>query len=319
MKRALLLAILTGVVLEIAPLAAEPWVEGPALNVARYKCRALVLDGKIYVIGGRDPDKNVAPVEVFDPAVGQWKIVGPSPENAYEMPCVASFEGKLYALGGRTSEKVRTKVGYVLDLAGEGSEWTRLPGTATFGHGDAGYGVIGTKVYLVSGEDDSLPNEGWDYVKAVDVFDMSTHNWSLAAPIPFGREDFDAIAVGNKIFVFGGQGGAEGAPVTWLDIYDAETDSWEHFEEGLPIPWEQPRVAAIGDQIYLMTGKGDAAFFAYRIDTNTMTWTEITPPPVPIFECALIALNGKIYVIGGQDFEGSVLNTVLIYDPSLEE
>jgi len=207
MKRALLLAILTGVVLGVASLAAEPWVEGPALNVARYKCRALVLDGKIYVIGGRDPDKNVAPVEVFDPAV-QWvsgRSSAPHPKTRmrcpawrasrgssthWEMPCVASFEGKLYALGGRTSEKVRTKVGYVLDLAGEGSKWTQLPGTATFGHGDAGYGVIGTKVYLVSGEDDSLPNEGWDYVKAVDVFDMSTHNWSSAAPIPFGREDF---------------------------------------------------------------------------------------------------------------------------------
>lgn len=318
MKRALLLAILTGVVLGVASSAAEPWVEGPALNVARYKCRALVLEGKIYVIGGRDPDKNTAPVEMFDPAVGKWEIVGPSPRNAYEMPCVAGFEGKLYALGGRTSEKVRTKLGYCLDLAVEEASWEKLPGEATFGHGDAGYGVIGSKIYLVSGEDDSLSNEAWDYVKAVDVFDMKDFTWSFATPIQFGREDFDAIAVGNKIFVFGGQGGAEGTPVTWLDIYDAETDSWEHFEEGLPIPWEQPRVAAIDDQIYLMTGKGDAAFFAYRIDTSTMTWAEITPPPVPIFECALVALDGKVYVIGGQDFEGHVLNTVWIYDPSLD-
>lgn len=319
MKSVWLLGILAAFLASILAVAADPWVQGPSLNVPRYKCRAVVLDGKIYVIGGRDP-KNIAPIEVFDPAVGKWEIVGPSPTNAYEMPCVAAIGGKIYSLGGRTAEKVRPKGGYVWDPASGKVEWVELPGTATQGHGDAAYGVIGTKIYLISGEDDSLPNEGWDYGKAVDVFDTTTFTWSLAAPIPFGREDFDAIAVGEKIFVFGGQGGAESSAVAWLDIYDAKTDSWQHIEEGLPIPWEQPRVAAIGDQIYIMTGKGDAAFFAYRLDTTTMTWVEITPPPVAIFECAVVALNGKIYVIGGQDlFEGNTLATVWIYDPSLDK
>lgn len=317
MRCKLILVIALGVLFGLATLASDPWSAGPALNVMRYKCRALVLDGKIYVVGGRDP-KNVAPVEVFDPAVGKWEIVGPSPANAYEMPCVAAVGGKIYSLGGRTAEKVRTKVGYVWDPAGGEVVWIQLPGAATQGHGDAACAVIGTKIYLISGEDDSFSNEGWDYGKAVDVFDTATNTWALAAPIPFGREDFDAIAVGNKIFVFGGQGGAEGTAVRWLDIYDAETDVWQHVEDGVPIPWEQPRVAAIGDQIYIMTGKGDAAFFAYRFDTKTMSWTEITPPPVPIFECALVALNGKIYVIGGQDFEGNTLNSVWVYDPNLD-
>ncbi len=298
--------------------AADPWFQGPSLNVPRYKCRAVVLDNKIYVIGGRDP-KNIAPIEVFDPVVGKWEIVGPSPTNAYEMPCVAAIGKKIYSFGGRTAEKVRPKVGYVWDLESGKVEWLQLPGTAAQGHGDAAYAVIGFKIYLISGEDDSFTNDGWDYGKAVDVFDAASLTWSLAAPIPFGREDFDAIAVEERIFVFGGQGGAEGTALTWLDIYDAKSDSWQHIEDGLPIPWEQPRVAAIGDQIYIMTGKGDAAFFAYRFDTTTMTWSEITPPPVPIFECAVVALNGKIYIIGGQDFEGNTLATVWIYDPSLDK
>ena len=319
MKRTLLVAILISMVMGLAASAADLWVEGPALNVARYKCRALVLDGKIYVVGGRDPEKNVAPIEVFDPAVGKWEVLGPSPENAYQMPCIAAYDGKIFALCGRTQEKVRFRGGYVLDLSAESPTWARLPGAPTFGHGDAGFGVIGTKVYLISGEDDSLSNEAWDYVKAVDVFDMVTGSWTTVAPIEYGREDFDAIAVGSKIYVLGGQGGAEGAPVAWLDVYEATTDTWEHFEEGLPFPWEHPRVAAIGDQIYLMTGKGDPAFFAFRINTSTMTWVEITPPPIPIFECALVPFDGKIYVLGGQDFEGNILNTVLVYDPSLEE
>jgi hypothetical protein len=76
MKKVLAFCGLLGIVLGLVALAAEPWTQGPSLNVARYKCRALVLDGKIYVIGGRDP-KNTAPIEVFDPALGKWEIVGP--------------------------------------------------------------------------------------------------------------------------------------------------------------------------------------------------------------------------------------------------
>lgn len=317
MKRAVLTVIVWTLVVTVG-LAEGPWSLGPSLNVARYKCRAVVLDGKIYVIGGRDP-KNVAPVEVFDPAKGVWEVLGPSAPNAWEMPCVAVVEGKIYSLGGRTIDKVRTKVGYVWDPAVGKVEWVQLPGAATQGHGDAACAVIGTKIYLITGEDDSFANDGWDYGKAVDIFDAATYTWSLASPIPFGREDFDAVAVGNKIYVFGGQGGAESSAVAWLDIYDAETDSWTHIEDGLPIPWEQPRVAAIGDAIYVLTGKGDAAFFAYKFATATLTWKEITPPPVPIFECAVVALNGKIYVIGGQDFDGNILATVWVYDPSLDQ
>jgi len=317
LKRLAVLGLLL-VVCGLLVIGAEPWVQGPSLNVTRYKCRAVVLDGKIYVIGGRDP-KNTAPVEVFDPAVGEWKVLGPSPENAWESPLVAAVGGKIYVLGGRTAAKVRTYVGYVWDPSSGKVEWGQLPGAATHGHGDAACAVIGTKIYLITGEDDRFGNDGWDYHKVVDVFDTATYTWSLAAPIPFGREDFDAIAIGSKIYVFGGQGGAESSAVTWLDIYDAVTDTWQHFEDGLPIPWEQPRVAAIGDQIYVVTGKGDAAFFMYRFDTKSMTWTELTPSPVPIFECAVVAFEGKIYVIGGQDFDGNTLTTVWIYDPSLEK
>jgi len=196
-----------------------------------------------------------------------WTLSGKCLGNAL---CCRRWWENLFP-GGRTVDKVRTKVGYVWDPATNKVEWVRLPGAATQGHGDAAYAVIGTKIYLITDEDDSSSNDGWDYGKAVDVFDTATYTWSLASPIPFGREDFNAIAVGNKISVFGGQGGAESSAVFRLDIYDAETNAWTHVEEGLPIPWEQPRVAAIGNDIYVMAGKGDAAFFADKLDPSTLT------------------------------------------------
>ena len=40
---------------------------------------------------------------------------------------------------------------------------------------------------------------------------------------------------------------------------------------------------------------------------------------MPIFECAVVALDEKIYVIGGQDFNGKTLATVWVYDPGLDK
>lgn len=315
MKRILWSIIVVLVLAGVMTWAADPWTEVASLNVPRYKNRAVVLDGKIYVIGGRTVDKTVAPVEVYDPATNTWTVIGPCPDNAYEMPCAAAVGGKIYVLAGRTSDKVRPLVGFVWDPAGGEVTWTKVPGAPTMGHGDAGCGVIGTKIYLISGEDDTLSNEGFDYVHAVDVFDTATLTWSTVAPIEYGREDFDAIAVGPNIVVVGGQGGPDNAPIAWLDIYNVETDTWQHFDAATPFPWEHPRLAVIGDQVNVLTGKAEGGFFHFQLNIDTLTWAELTPPPIPIFECAVVVLDGKIYVIGGKDFDGNTLGTVLVYDP----
>lgn len=299
--------------------SAGPWTEVASLNVARVKARACVVDGKIYVIGGTDPDKNPAPVEVFDPRAGVWEILGPSPENV-SMPCVAAVGGTIYVLAGRTLDKVRLLTGYMWTPGSGELAWTPVPGHMSMAHGDGACAVIGTKIYLISGEDDTLTNEGEDYVKVVDVLDTTTLTWSTAAPItPHQREDFDAVAVGNKIVCLGGQGGPAQSPLAWLDIYDAATDTWTFYEDGAPFPWEHPRLAAVGGTVYALTGKGEGGFTNMRLDLETMTWQRLTPPPVPVFECAVVALDGKIYVIGGKDLDGNVLNKVWVYDPQAEE
>jgi len=319
--RKVILWTLVLVLLAGALVWAGPWSQVSPLNVARYKHQAAVLDGKIYVIGGSDPDKNVAPVEVYDPATDTWTVLGPSPENAAAMPGVAAVDGTLYVLAGRTKDKVRPLGGYMWSPASGPVDWQPVPKGMSMGHGDAACVAVGDKIYLISGEDDSLSNEIDDYVKTIDVLDTKTMTWSTAAPItPHQREDFDAGAVGKTIVVVGGQGGETGAPVRWLDLYDTDTDTWQHFDDAVPLEggWEHPRVVGIGDSAYVMSGKGEGGFSNYRLDLPGLTWTPLTPPPVPIYECEAVALNGKIYMIGGVDLDGNIINTVYVYDPSQE-
>jgi hypothetical protein len=93
------------------PISDESWIQMPSMKVPRIRARILVLDGKIYAVGGttffltrsdprwheiqhlgvgRDAKQHVGIfarkfealssfVEVFDPTIGEWKVLPPLP------------------------------------------------------------------------------------------------------------------------------------------------------------------------------------------------------------------------------------------------
>jgi N-acetylneuraminic acid mutarotase len=73
---------------------------GPAAPSARNSAAGTVIDGKLYVVGGRTvAGGNQAAAEVFDPATGQWRVLSPMP-NAQGGIAAAAVGGKLYVFGG---------------------------------------------------------------------------------------------------------------------------------------------------------------------------------------------------------------------------
>ncbi|HAF71221.1 MAG: Kelch repeat type 1-containing protein [Acetothermia bacterium 64_32] len=309
-----------GVVLAVLGASAAPWIELSPINVPRVGARACVLDGKIYLVGGEDPEGKVAPLEVYNPQADSWTVLGPSPLIAAGGHVVAAVGDAIFVFAGETPEGERFRGGFFWEVGPGEPSWEQVPGAATMGHSDGAGAAVGSRIYLITGEDDALENEGEDYVRVVDVFDASTMTWTTAASIePYQREDCDAVALGGRIIVLGGQGGLANAAVSWLNIYDTDTDTWAHYDEGAPFPWEHPRLAVLDGLVYALTGRGEGGFVNLRLDLSTMEWTDLTPCPTPMSEPAVIAYEGKIFVIGGETLDGVILNTVWVYDPDLEE
>ena len=52
-------------------------------------------------------------------------------------------------------------------------------------------------------------------------------------------------------------------------------------------------------------------------DPTLNTWTPIAPMGSARYALAAVALNNKVYALGGGDALGTILNTAEVYDPAL--
>jgi len=180
--------------------------------------------------------------------------------------------------------------------------WVETPGGGPIsGHGDSpGPTMIGSKIYLISGEDEDLDNEWTNYVLETEIYDVVTGEWTQGASIdPYQREDQGVAAIGTKILMTGGE--FNGEPAMILNIYDTQMDTWTHVEN-FEIGWEKIRMIAIRDLMYIGTGDGSGGNLMYTLDLFTLTVTRL-PGRIPsrIAECALAVLDGQVVVIAGEE------------------
>lgn len=110
-----------------------------------------------------------------------------------------------------------------------------------------------------------------------------------------------------------------------MECYDPRTNEWE-FKKPLTSP-RMEFAAAMGpdNKIYVFGGyagwaesKSTPVLATTEVyDPKTDTWSQRKPmPETRVFDTAVCAANGKIYVIGGsRTLHSPVLSSVLVYDP----
>ena len=120
--------------------ATDTWKELAPLPRAEGSPAAVVVDGKIYVIGGRSGSSDFGDVYIYDPLTDTWSI-GPSIEPRGTAGVVA-YCGGIYLFGGE-SQLQRKNLDSVLRLDLERGIWesvTAMPSprkfsSAVFFHG----------------------------------------------------------------------------------------------------------------------------------------------------------------------------------------
>jgi hypothetical protein len=92
---------------------------------------------------------------------------------------------------------------------------------------------------------------------------------------------------------------------------------WDPLPE-MRTPWMKGAAASLPGEIHVVGGRFDAGAESLHLiyDVAARSWSEGPPLLRPRIYCAAVALDEKVYVLGGEDASGKRLASVEVYDPA---
>ncbi|HVG00373.1 MAG TPA: S-layer homology domain-containing protein [Chloroflexia bacterium] len=175
-----------------------------------------------------------------------------------------------------------------------------------------------SEVVTISASSD-LPVPGSYYGE--QVVTTTAGVWLNRTDLMQPRSRSAAVNFGNQghIYVLGGEN-PEGDIDLPVELYDSLGNRW-YARAHLAKPVSNAGAAVIGDAIYVVGGTSGAeaqsTLQVYRPGTDATEIVSTDPLPQPRFGAGVVAVNGKLYVIGGADSDQIGTNTVFEYDPAL--
>jgi N-acetylneuraminic acid mutarotase len=149
---------------EVYDPATDVWNYVDSLNEPRWQPVAEVIDGKIFVAGGRNSTGYLNTAEVYDPVTGHWTYVDPMP-TARNYASSGVIGGKLFVVGGFDGDSAkRLDVVEIYDpLQNSWVPASELMPTARNG---AASGVIDDRLLVFGGVDGTI-----SILDVLEVFD----------------------------------------------------------------------------------------------------------------------------------------------------
>jgi len=128
-----------------------------------------------------------------------------------------------------------------------------------------------------------------------------------------------ACYVDGKVHVMGGS--VLGFTGPYHVAYDPATDKWST-RAPLPRSLDHMGTTVLNGKVYLVGGfvgggvHRDGQNTAYEYDPALDTWRILSPMKAGRGSVGVVALDGKIYAIGGRDPAGNTVSTNEVYDPA---
>jgi N-acetylneuraminic acid mutarotase len=146
-----------GTVQEYDP-EANTWRERATMPTPRNHTAAGVVNGKIYVIGGRigaafiAASSDLANVEAYDPVTDTWSGPLAKMPTARSGLDVGVYNGRIYVAGGENQDFFQHTAYHAFEGYDPATNtWSILPPMTIGRHGVAG-GVVGNRFYAISGD-----------------------------------------------------------------------------------------------------------------------------------------------------------------------
>ncbi len=267
-----------------------------------------VVDGKIYIIGGKISLGPLADVHIYDPNTNIWSLGMGRPGIALEDPAVAVDNGFIYVMGGSATPFTGQSAA-VHRYDPVVNDWTTLA-SMNSPRGGATAQAIGGLIYVAGGSD---PNGS--SLDTVEVYDPGLDMWDNTLMPMTSRRDHPMSAVhGGKMYVFGGRireadGTTLNGTLNTAEAYDPLTDIWDPTIATMPSGRRTGLTGIIRGKIHVLGGERTASGGAFgsneAYDPNTNSWEIFTELKTPRQGFGGGVVNDRFYVIGGGTISGS--------------
>ncbi|MBA3470763.1 MAG: hypothetical protein H0T53_14090, partial [Herpetosiphonaceae bacterium] len=183
--------------------------------------------------------------------------------------------------------------------------------------------VVNNKLYVIGG----FYNSQIQATKSVDVYDLDSNTWQRIADIPEAITHAPVVVDGSTIYVLGGYvGDNPGGSTNHVWKLNTSTNTWSA-GPNLPAGRGGAGAAMVGRKIYFYGGATRTAgqfndtdrADHYVLNLDTGVWTTAAALPNPRNHLGGVALNGKVYALGGQhnrDEKSGNQTQVDVYDPA---
>ncbi|HEX9652813.1 MAG TPA: kelch repeat-containing protein [bacterium] len=296
-------------------LAAQTgWVFKDPMPTARAGICAAVLDGRIYVMGGRDDSGKVLDlVERYDPVSDSWESLLPPLGKlgvARENAAAVTLNGQVFVLGGRGQGANGLDKVEFLNLAE--NKWEGFADLVKEREA-LGAVVINGSIYAVGGGNGLLSLLFDD----VEYYDQVTHRWQTVNnwALRVATAELVTVAVKDSAFAIGG------ASILGLlrFVQRYHTALGVSLRADLLDARASAAGAVQGDSIFVLGGRGGLlgleTFDSVELyNAKTNRWANFAPLNTARQNFAAVATNNSIYAIGGHDASGNVLSSVEAFE-----
>ena len=284
------------------------WTIGENMSDHRNELTAVVLNNKIYVIGGEDKasgggQKNT--LEIYDIAQGKWVNDTEPMPIALDHTAAAVHDGKIYVVGGFLKRKVPTDKLFIYDpQVNQWQEGKSLP--SSIGAALNAQFIDGI-LYVVGGLNSSHVPVNTNY-----AYDPKTDTWSTKAPMPTARQHLQTAVIDGKLFALGGRILGNGVQSEDLDeassnfnrneMYDPQNDSWTIRQPMLTKRSGFAATASSDGNLYVFGGEGIGKVLdsVEKYNPKQDKWTYEKPMPTGRFGLKSVSFGDRIFVLGGQ-------------------
>ncbi|MCF7839979.1 MAG: T9SS type A sorting domain-containing protein [Candidatus Marinimicrobia bacterium] len=270
------------------------WIERSSMPEPRSQHAAVVVDGTVYLTGGRTSGPAMMATRsqlwAYHPDTDEWSTNLPEMSEPREDHVMVATGDTLWVFGGRNHNTMVSSVIYWI----VGSEGWQLAGEMPLPREGMGVMTYSGKIYLIGGK---ASHAMWaSPVTQVDEFNPQSFQWTISDTLQQARVGFAWAAHGDTIMCAGGR---------FLDPLASverriDGNAWE---SATPLNGPRSDGAAVffRENFVLLSGIGAEGQAAGNQEFDGTTWQSFESNLLPRFEETAVVVENSILVMGGRN------------------